>query len=999
MRGDFTRRTFRARNHYRGVLHQQGRVQLDADANEQVEIQAHLDEAATRDTVGRHGGPLAGAGFAIDGALTISAGTYYVDGILCENEEPVPLAGQPDLPGVPLPTGDGRYAGYLDVWREHLTAAERPELREVALGGPDTTTRSRTVWQVRLAPVQPGTSCVDLAPPWQPDGLASTGRLRARAQPPAGGGAEPCVIPETAGYRRLENQLYRVEILDGSAAPGGPTFIWSRDNGTVVGQLTGIVPVAAGTELTLAAPGRDERLGFAPDDWVEVTDLGRARRGEPGFVGRLVAAEGPVLTAAGDSWAGGTAPTPADLGQAPVVRRWDGPDGPEPVDSGQWLDLEDGVQVQFEPGGVFHTGDYWLIPARTAQPRTDGAHLAGDVEWPASGGEPAFQSRHGVEHRIAAIALLERAGGDWSVAADCRRLFPPVTELTSLAYAGGDGQEAMPGQPLPQPLQVSVSNGTAPVAGAAVRFTAAAAELATTPAGLAQPQDSVELTTGPDGLARCFWLPAPAGPSRSVRAVLLRSDGTPTGTPVDFTANQSVASQVGYDPAGCAALAGADTVQQALAVLAGRTTLVAVGGDGQAGAPGTALPFPMAVQVRSDCGPVAGAQVRCRVDSGGVAATAAGLAQPAAEVVLTTGADGLARCFWRLGPDDPVQLLQAELAAGAGVAEPARHAFTANLRTAAGTVPGLRVQEVVLAGDGSAVARGTFITPDQLGEGVTVTLDGEPDPATVDGQPVLALSADLPFPLTPAEQDEWQTGPIGTRAVTLAGEVTAAGEGIDWRPAAGVVEFLDRLLAGLAELERPINRVLCQLWLSGRDIADPAGERFLNGLSVGGRLPTVDDVRAADYRVWFWLARTIERLIVVPARDGLFRMLSMRNAVTLSLPPEALRAAAPGEVRLLAAREPDLAGAERAVARAFRDRDEPRRVVLVAAERHAAAGAVLAGALAPLGVELELLVVDDPTAVATARLEAGQQLDGVLTATSAAAAVTDRTGFSEPFAL
>lgn len=75
MRGDFTRRTFRARNHYRGVLHQQGRVQLDADANEQVEIQAHLDEAATRDTVGRHGGPLAGAGFAIDGALTISAGT------------------------------------------------------------------------------------------------------------------------------------------------------------------------------------------------------------------------------------------------------------------------------------------------------------------------------------------------------------------------------------------------------------------------------------------------------------------------------------------------------------------------------------------------------------------------------------------------------------------------------------------------------------------------------------------------------------------------------------------------------------------------------------------------------------------------------------------------------------------------------------------------------------------------------------------------------------
>ncbi len=33
---------------------------------------------------------------------------------------------------------------------QHLTAVEREELREVALGGPDTATRTRTVWQAGL---------------------------------------------------------------------------------------------------------------------------------------------------------------------------------------------------------------------------------------------------------------------------------------------------------------------------------------------------------------------------------------------------------------------------------------------------------------------------------------------------------------------------------------------------------------------------------------------------------------------------------------------------------------------------------------------------------------------------------------------------------------------------------------------------------------------------------------------------------------------------------
>src|SRR5207247_837956 len=43
---------------------------------------------------------------------------------------------------------------YLDVWQRHLTALDDPLIREVALGGPDTTTRAQVVWQVRVLPVK-----------------------------------------------------------------------------------------------------------------------------------------------------------------------------------------------------------------------------------------------------------------------------------------------------------------------------------------------------------------------------------------------------------------------------------------------------------------------------------------------------------------------------------------------------------------------------------------------------------------------------------------------------------------------------------------------------------------------------------------------------------------------------------------------------------------------------------------------------------------------------
>src|SRR4051812_29403531 len=97
MAGDYSRKTFNPKKHYNGVLMQQGRVQLDADWNEQAAINVHRTETGVADIIGACGAPMHNAGFGIEpqissppeagGDFYITAGHYYVDGILCENED------------------------------------------------------------------------------------------------------------------------------------------------------------------------------------------------------------------------------------------------------------------------------------------------------------------------------------------------------------------------------------------------------------------------------------------------------------------------------------------------------------------------------------------------------------------------------------------------------------------------------------------------------------------------------------------------------------------------------------------------------------------------------------------------------------------------------------------------------------------------------------------------------------------------------------------------
>ena len=665
MKGDFSRNTFRPAKHYSGVRMQQGRVQLDADWNEQLDIQSHLDETTHRDVIGRAGGPLeAGTpidqtGFAIflqGNQPWVRKGRYYVDGILCENEDDTAVATQPDLKALPpLPTAEGTYLFYLDVWQRHVTALEDSDLREVALGGPDTATRTRTVWQVKWLHVTGADlakPCEDFGTPqWTPAALLSTGKLAARAQPEATS-SNPCEVPASAGYRRLENQLYRVEVHDEGSADGTATFKWSRDNGVLVSAVKSVD--AALRLITVDVPGKDAYRRFMPDQWVELTDEDRVLRGQPGVLLQLESVTGPQLKVM--TWPAGT-PATGKL----TLRAWDtvSTNGVLKVSTDadtstpaikDWVTLESGIQVLFT-AGTYRTGDYWLIPART---------VLGSVEWPLDAAKnPIFEGRHGISHHYCALAMVRRnADGSYTPLHDCRRLFPPLTQLKSLVYAGGDGQETMPGQWLVRPLRAGVFNGQVPVQGASVRFTVLTAEGngvlgATYNAGTTA--TTLTVTTDANGIAEVYWKPDDTGwttasirYSQRVEARLLDQDAHEIHGPIRYGASLSVASHVAYNP-GCTNLSATHTVQEALDTLCNQLELSYEGGDGQEVIPGQSLDQPLRVGVARHQLPVGGQTVRFTTTNGRLSLD--GTTYTAQEVVATTGAAGellgIAQVYWR----------------------------------------------------------------------------------------------------------------------------------------------------------------------------------------------------------------------------------------------------------------------------------------------------------------------------------------------------------------
>jgi hypothetical protein len=408
MKGDFTRVTFDASKHYSSVRMQQGRVHLDADWNEQRDIDLYHQRRALADALGPAAVPAAsngfGLGFDAGGALTIAAGRMYVAGVLVENDATTTYAAQPFLtPDGAQPTS-GTYVAYLDVWERHIVGIDDPDIVETALGGPDHTSRTQVVWQVRLVSSATAT-CAAPGNAYNNAIQSSAGTLTATITPTTAA-TDPCVVPAAGGYRGIENQLYRVEVHVGTNKAGPPTWKWSRENGSVVSKVTSIAGSGPYT-VVVDTLGRDERLSITVGSTIELVGDIQELTGEAGPIATVDAVDGTTLTVSSTDTL-----SLAALGTNPKARRWE--TAPASLVNGSPQLLENGVYVEFG-AGLLRTGDYWLIPART---------LTGSIEWPTSGTATAM-TPHGPAHRYAKLGIVTFGPG--AAVADCREFFLPAT--------------------------------------------------------------------------------------------------------------------------------------------------------------------------------------------------------------------------------------------------------------------------------------------------------------------------------------------------------------------------------------------------------------------------------------------------------------------------------------------------------------------------------------------------------------------------------------------
>lgn len=531
MKADLTRITYHPLKHYTRVVMQQGRVQLDADWNEQAAISLGYLRALAADLIGQHGGPADDLGFQLAGGASLRndyalvPGHYYIDGILCElpgfavaisrqsenskqfsvpsnaaasftngqrllltatgqnmltqvdqvngntitvadditgilnNPNPkaywkfITFLTQPDFPQAANTQILANASFYLDVWERLITYVQDDWIREVALNGPDTAARTKLVCQVKQwtaggACIPPGTLAGTFQPP-------NRGLLKVVANQQTVS-TDPCVIDPNSNYNGPENQLYRVEIHSGGVGTSGSpasgaspaTFKWSRENGSVVYPIVTLSSTSTVTTVVLETLGRDDRFALTENDWVEIEsdNLVLQNAASPAPAPNLLqvqAIDASSLTAN----LTGAPPSNFDLTKHPLVRRWDqsfgnstpaqggltqGSDMAALIVEDAWLTLENGIQIQFQSnpsGNIYRTGDYWLIPARTA---------TGSVEWPnvttkdpTSGKvttSPAALPPDGVDHHYAPLAAIGPNG-----LISCQNSFQPLAKPVGAA--------------------------------------------------------------------------------------------------------------------------------------------------------------------------------------------------------------------------------------------------------------------------------------------------------------------------------------------------------------------------------------------------------------------------------------------------------------------------------------------------------------------------------------------------------------------------------------
>ena len=446
MGSDRARRSYDAGRMYRSVVSQQGRVTLEADANEAEEVRADESRAELVDIVGPTGAPDDGFRIAVPGTgagafdFAIGRGTLYVGGVrVHQDDEAATYLGQQQAEWIDYPAGaPAAYptnttpfteAVYLTVTEQEVSAVEDEALREVALGGPDTAARTRMIQRVHRVPVV-ASDCEGAfatlqkyvyAPraAFDPATMRIDSTMRLRVDfVPAPGPADACQPTAQTGFLGPENQLIRVQVN------GAGTMLWGWDNASFLYRAE----LTDGRTLKLEGIPVDVYHRPRANQWVELlgtaVDLGgRARIAAHVGVARQVDAYDPdertvTLKAALPADFADTHPSPL------FVRMWENqasfvPDGATPVELVASDGAGTGVRI-FALGPAAVVGDYWMIGVRPSTPQAILPERLSD-----------YQPPDGPRRWVAPLAVISwHAGLKTADVIDCRPPFLDLVELT-----------------------------------------------------------------------------------------------------------------------------------------------------------------------------------------------------------------------------------------------------------------------------------------------------------------------------------------------------------------------------------------------------------------------------------------------------------------------------------------------------------------------------------------------------------------------------------------
>jgi hypothetical protein len=444
MGSDRARISYNDRQQYRAVIQQQGRVTLEADGNEAQQIASEELRKETLDFVGLAGTPDGGYAIILPGAnlpnfdFAVAPGTMYVGGLRVELPPPGSADGsiryfkQPDWldPPAPQPSPPLRELIYLLLQEQEISATEDADLKDVALGGPDSAARLRLIQHIERRPTQ-ATTCAgaldEVIAQWQAEGLAfdpQTMRLLPQASLKVkvgfqnlAGPPDLCEPAALEGYLGAENQLIRVKLT------ATDRLVWGFDNASFLYRVEALEP--DNRTLTLRPRPVDAPHLPRKDQAVELLRaVAQLSNGE-----YVAAADGLVRTLSQAYDPDGQqmellADLPPDyrpLAGTPrlFLRVWEEEltfAADTPVTLG-----DTGIEVTLQTaGGPFRAGDTWLFAARPSTP----------VQLYPRGYLTSFQPPAGPRQWVCPLAVIDWSSGQGEILEDCRVPFDNLVELT-----------------------------------------------------------------------------------------------------------------------------------------------------------------------------------------------------------------------------------------------------------------------------------------------------------------------------------------------------------------------------------------------------------------------------------------------------------------------------------------------------------------------------------------------------------------------------------------